>query len=73
MLKTEYSNALSNYNSAKKNYDADSATLEKYVSSMNELTKGQSSLTKLIARLFATFKSYSAFEISTEPFLEAKV
>ena len=48
VLKTEYSNALSNYNSAKKNYDADSATLEKYVSSMNELTKGQSSLTKLI-------------------------
>ena len=51
MLKTEYSNALSNYNSAKKNYDADSATLEKYVSSMNELTKGQSSLTKLIAQV----------------------
>ena len=51
VLKTEYSNALSNYNSAKKNYDADSATLEKYVSSMNELTKGQSSLTKLIAQV----------------------
>ena len=51
VLKTEYSNVLSNYNSAKKNYDADSATLEKYVSSMNELTKGQSSLTKLIAQV----------------------
>ena len=51
VLKTEYLNALSNYNSAKKNYDADSATLEKYVSSMNELTKGQSSLTKLIAQV----------------------
>lgn len=51
VLKTEYSNALANYNSAKKNYDADSATLEKYVSSMNELTRGQSSLTKLIAQV----------------------
>lgn len=49
ILKTECSNAATNYNSAKKNYDADSATLAKYVSSMNELTKGQSSLTKLIA------------------------
>lgn len=51
VLRTEYSNALANYNSAKKNYDADSATLEKYVSSMNELTRGQSSLTKLIAQV----------------------
>lgn len=51
ILKTECSNAATNYNSAKKNYDADSATLSKYVSSMNELTKGQSSLTKLIARV----------------------
>lgn len=51
ILKTECSNAATNYNSAKKNYDADSATLAKYVSSMNELTKGQSSLTKLIAQV----------------------
>ena len=51
VIKAEYSNALSNHNSTKKNYDADSATLEKYVSSMNDLTRGQSSLTKLIAQV----------------------
>ena len=51
ILKTECSNAASNYNTAMKNYDADSATLEKYVSSMNDLTKGQSSLTTLIAQV----------------------
>lgn len=51
LLQTECSNAESNYNSAKKSYDADSATLSKYMSSMNDLTKGQTSLTKLIAQV----------------------
>ena len=51
VMKTECSNVASNYNSAKKSYDDDSATLAKYVTSMNELTKGQSSLTALIEQV----------------------
>lgn len=51
VLKTESANAEANYNSAKKSYDADSETLAKYMSSMTNLTRGQTSLTNLIAQV----------------------
>lgn len=63
VLQTEYKNAETNYNSAKKSYDADSATLSKYMTSMNELTKGQSSLTKLIAQTEAEQKELESLKI----------
>ena len=63
LLQTEYTNAENNYNSAKKSYDADSATLSKYMTSMNELTKGQSSLTKLIAQTEAEQKELESLKI----------
>ena len=63
VLQTEYKNAETNYNSAKKSYDADSATLSKYMTSMNELTKGQSSLTKLIAQTEAEQKELENLKI----------
>ena len=63
LLQTEYTNAKNNYNSAKKSYDADSATLSKYMTSMNELTKGQSSLTKLIAQTEAEQKELESLKI----------
>ncbi|MGN0549839.1 MAG: FtsX-like permease family protein [Acutalibacteraceae bacterium] len=63
LLQTEYTNAENNYNSAKKSYDADSATLSKYMTSMNELTKGQSSLTKLIAQTEAEQKELERLKI----------
>ena len=63
VLQTEYKNAETNYNSAKKSYDADTATLSKYMTSMNELTKGQSSLTKLIAQTEAEQKELESLKI----------
>ena len=63
VLQTEYKNAETNYNSAKKSYDADPATLSKYMTSMNELTKGQSSLTKLIAQTEAEQKELESLKI----------
>lgn len=63
VLQTEFKNAETNYNSAKKSYDADSATLSKYMTSMNELTKGQSSLTKLIAQTEAEQKELESLKI----------
>ncbi len=51
VLQADVSNAKNNYDSAKKAYDADEATLAKYKSSMNDLTKGQTSLTNLIAQV----------------------
>ena len=51
VLQAEVSNAKSNYDAAQKAYDADEATLAKYKSSMNDLTKGQTSLTNLIAQV----------------------
>lgn len=63
VLQTEYKNAETNYNSAKKSYDADSATLSKYMTSMNELTKGQSSLKKLIAQTEAEQKELESLKI----------
>lgn len=51
VLKTECANAEANYNTAKKSYDEDSQTLAKYMSSMTNLTRGQTSLTKLIEQV----------------------
>lgn len=63
VLKTECSNAEANYNSAKKSYDADSQTLEKYMSSMNDLTKGQTSLTNLIRQVESEEEQLSALNV----------
>lgn len=65
VLRTECNNALSNYNSAKQSYDSDTATLNKYMTSMKELTKGQTSLTKLIEQVEKEKAELDRLEIST--------
>lgn len=64
VLQTEYNNAEANYNSAKKAYDADSATLSKYMTSMNELTRGQTSLTQLIEKVEREEQEIAGLNIS---------
>ena len=64
VLQTEYNNAEANYNSAKKAYDTDSATLSKYMTSMNELTRGQTSLTQLIEKVEREEQEIAGLNIS---------
>lgn len=64
VLQTEYNNAESNYNTAKKAYDADTATLSKYMTSMNELTREQTSLTQLIEKVEKEEQQLAALNIS---------